>query len=948
MAVEIQSLQKLLCRLLFLVLCSTVSLLAQDTAVPPTLNFHRWGSITIFNGLPSDSVRAIAQTPDGVMWFGTDNGVARFDGRRVQNFSFDDPDSNRIVTLKTDPNGTLWAGTQKGAFVHSGSNFAPVDGTLDTAVACFLFGEQTLAGTGSGAILKINTRDDGHPFAENFNAPSLADAEGKPIIITSLIPDGDRLIVATAGKGMLALQDGRYQPVASGAAPSVVNVAVRGADNNIWFGRDAKRSRSGVYLLKNGSRAEVINAPTAVVLALESDASGLWAGTARNGLFHLNSNGPTDSYTLENTSGGLRSNTLFAVFTDREGVVWAGTNRGVSRYDPQGPLQQTVSDIPNSNFVRTLWASGDGREILAGTNRGLFAYDGPTWKPVAGFANRVVYSIGSTMDDIVVGTSTGVFDSNGKLLLPGDARSIEMFRGDTYVAVYGRGVVNLTSREIIFPSDTATSLQLSTGGLLIGTAGNGLFRYDGSTVQTVATTDALKSGTIWKVYENADHSIWVTGQHGVFTIKDNHVEQAINCEDVRDVFVDGQDVWAATTTRGLLHARKDERLGWIVSEIGFEQGLPSEKAFSIIPMSDHLLVATNRGVVRYYPQKLAPQLIAVRILSQRLHDLGELASTIALDYPQNSILVEVAGQSSRTFPEEFQYSFLLKNAPGEVVDSRFATDPQYAPTNLPPGEYSIEAVAFNRDLLASEPLVIRFSIAKAPFPWTATALAVLLAIAVIGLLFAVIEHRRIKQRNRELAAARFDLANEAERERSRIARDLHDQTLADLRNLIMKSDKGVIDALGFRTEIESVSTEIRRICEDLSPSVLENVGLIAALEFLLASTIENRQFTASENIEENITFPINVQLQIYRIAQEVLTNIKKHSDARTVEMSIEAPTDGQFQLTIRDDGSPFTPNGNGRGRGISNIRSRAGLIGAEVTWKKRRTGGTAFSMTIAK
>ena len=100
-----------------LVLLCCFSAKAQDTEVQPALNFHRWGSVTVFNGLPSDSVRAIAQTQDGVMWFGTDNGVARFDGRRVQTFAFDDPESNRIVTLKTDASGNLWAGTHNGAFV---------------------------------------------------------------------------------------------------------------------------------------------------------------------------------------------------------------------------------------------------------------------------------------------------------------------------------------------------------------------------------------------------------------------------------------------------------------------------------------------------------------------------------------------------------------------------------------------------------------------------------------------------------------------------------------------------------------------------------------------------------------------------------------------------------------------------------------------------------------
>jgi signal transduction histidine kinase len=343
-----------------------------------------------------------------------------------------------------------------------------------------------------------------------------------------------------------------------------------------------------------------------------------------------------------------------------------------------------------------------------------------------------------------------------------------------------------------------------------------------------------------------------------------------------------------------------------------------------------------------------PTLIPIRVLSQRLHDLNEIGSTIALDYPQNSVLVEVAGQSSRTFPEEFQYSFLLKNSKGEIVDQKFSNNSQYNPTELKPGEYTIESVAFDRDLNTSEPLLIKFSIAKAPFPWTATALAVLLTIAVIGLVWAVFEHRRIRQRNRELAAARFDLANEAERERSRIARDLHDQTLADLRMLMMKSDKGELSQPELRSEIETVSTEIRRICEDLSPSVLENVGLVPALEFLLSQTIESHKFSADEGIEERLTFPLNVQLQIYRIAQEVLANIRRHSNASEVEMNVAAP-DGQFNLTISDNGTTFQPDGAmGKGRGIANIRSRANLVGGRVGWKEPTSGGNVFTLRIPR
>src|SRR5215213_295207 len=95
------------------------------TPLPGAQNFHQWGSITVFNGLPSDSVRAISQTPDGVMWFGTDNGLARFDGRRIQNFSLGGSEADRVLALRTSASGELWVGTRHGAFVHSGNKFQP-------------------------------------------------------------------------------------------------------------------------------------------------------------------------------------------------------------------------------------------------------------------------------------------------------------------------------------------------------------------------------------------------------------------------------------------------------------------------------------------------------------------------------------------------------------------------------------------------------------------------------------------------------------------------------------------------------------------------------------------------------------------------------------------------------------------------------------------------------
>jgi signal transduction histidine kinase len=264
------------------------------------------------------------------------------------------------------------------------------------------------------------------------------------------------------------------------------------------------------------------------------------------------------------------------------------------------------------------------------------------------------------------------------------------------------------------------------------------------------------------------------------------------------------------------------------------------------------------------------------------------------------------------------------------------------------------------------------SVARAPFPWTSTALAILLALALMALLWAILERRRIVltsaalvDANLELADARLNLANEAERERRRIARDLHDQTLADLRHLLLMSDQlpangdatdqEQLEPAVLRKEIESISQEVRRICEDLSPSVLQNVGFAAALEFALAHAIQDApadrrfsyEFVCDEALEERVQFPPNVQMQIYRIVQEAVNNICRHAAATNVKMTVAASPDGNFLLQITDDGCHFDHDAQtSTGRGLANMRARASLIGAAISWNKVVTGGTLFSLKL--
>jgi len=217
--------------------------------------------------------------------------------------------------------------------------------------------------------------------------------------------------------------------------------------------------------------------------------------------------------------------------------------------------------------------------------------------------------------------------------------------------------------------------------------------------------------------------------------------------------------------------------------------------------------------------------------------------------------------------------------------------------------------------------------------------------------------------NRELAETRIRLAQETEAERKRISRDLHDQTLADLRHLLVAIDQ--IPPAGpsptspsqLRNDVEMISNEIRHICEDLSPSVLANVGLLPALEWALSDCVSHLpqerkfdyEFIAEAGIEESLSLTPTEQIQIYRILQEAISNASRHAEAAHVRLSIKRRNKADSIIELEDDGKGFDSEigSNKTGYGLANIRSRADIIGAQVSWVRRAPHGCVFTLLKA-
>jgi signal transduction histidine kinase len=195
----------------------------------------------------------------------------------------------------------------------------------------------------------------------------------------------------------------------------------------------------------------------------------------------------------------------------------------------------------------------------------------------------------------------------------------------------------------------------------------------------------------------------------------------------------------------------------------------------------------------------------------------------------------------------------------------------------------------------------------------------------------------------------------AEDERRRIARDLHDQTLADLSNVLrdiqsLKQDNSCRDAVEeLETRLQGTINNLREVMDDLHPQTLDVLGLTAALEAHLASHEKNSSvetnFFASSAAEE-LDLPKTTQLQLYRIVSEAVHNVYKHADATRLELTFDC-TDNELILTVEDNGRGFEARPDSSGRGLHNIQERARIIGALYIWKPSRfSSGTCFELSL--
>ena len=219
--------------------------------------------------------------------------------------------------------------------------------------------------------------------------------------------------------------------------------------------------------------------------------------------------------------------------------------------------------------------------------------------------------------------------------------------------------------------------------------------------------------------------------------------------------------------------------------------------------------------------------------------------------------------------------------------------------------------------------------------------------------------RQVAERTRELTALSTHLQELSEQEKSALARELHDELggllvaarmdLSWLQQRLPTSDPAIESR--FKRIHESLSAGVdlkRRVVEELRPTLLDNMGLFTALRWQFKESCRRTGLTCTESIPDvELEFNPDAAIGVFRVAQEALTNILKHADAKCADLAIEIQAD-TFVLRVADDGRGIPPNRSlpHTSHGLASMRHRIAALGGAWSATSPPNGGTVVTARI--
>jgi signal transduction histidine kinase/ligand-binding sensor domain-containing protein len=951
---------------------------ALTSALEPSTSLANYGrqAWAMENGLPQNTVQALAQTKNGFLWLGTEAGLVRFDGVEFQTY---DRNSNPalpgrdIRCLLATADGALWIGTNAGlARWKDGAvkTYTTKDGLPGDGI-------QALVETVNGAIGVWTEQGPAEHMGEKFEPVKDVDAFFSTAFVTSAenpgrikvqMPNG---IVVSGGRSALNLiggktfvEGGTHLAEGRELPGSRVQSVFADREGTLWIGTNA-----GLVRWVNGKieRFPVTDPlATASILGIIEDREGnLWVGTETSGLDVLRD----QRFRTIDARDGLTSDRVTTIVEDSVGTLWVGTQEdglnALRRDEGTGAWRFTrdftVSNGLASNVILSLAAAPNG-DLWVGTPDGLNRIRGnkvDTYSSADGLPDDFVRSLLIDADgSLWIGTRRGLThwkSAKKGLGGPGSAEGMETYtrasglgsdlvgavvrdtKGDLWVAtlaglsrLHGGTISNFTTADGLSSNVVTALLPRADGTLLIGTQDHGWGVWDGSRF-SMATQNGLEQTSIYAILDDGAGHLWFATGDGIARCDPREIVgsgSTVSCSHWMEFgTADGlQSMETATNSHPSAWRSRDGQL-WFATPKGLVEVDPAHFPVNMLPPP----VALERFQVDDVPQPLGGADSWLRVAAGKVH--------FEFDYAGLSFIA----------PQKVRYRYMLDGFDRGWTDAGTRRAAYY--TNIPPGKYTFRVQAANNDgIWSTTDAALSFDLR--PHFYQTLWFYALLTAALAGTILLLVK-RRLYAAEREFKAVLG--------ERSRIAREIHDtlaqgyvgvsvqlEVLAELLRQRKVEDAG--------KQLDQTRDYVRHGLADARQSIWAlrtpdpNETTLPVKLRRMAEAAGGDGLTARFSLFGAYRqLPAETEREMARVAQEAILNVKKHAGAGGLWVQLKYRPE-EVALEIRDDGrggaleqKAETSAGH---FGLTGMRERAAAIGATLEVSGAPGEGTTIRLSV--
>jgi PAS domain S-box-containing protein len=773
---------------------------------------------TTARGLPQNSALAIVQTPDGYLWVGTENGLARFDGVRFVTFDRRNTPalkSDLIGALLVDQRGNLWIGTHGGGLITlRGGVFENVTGRLGLAndIVSALYedgGGDLWVGTDGGGLSRVHgnrvetyTRKDGladnavfslcgdgkggiwigthsglsHWIGSRFTTWTKKDGLPSDDIRSVYVDRAGTVWIGTNRDGLVRMDGSglRTYTTKNGLSANGVWSIMEDTAGTVWIGTGG----GGVDRLRGGEFSKFTakeGLAGADVWAIFEDREGsLWIGTAGGGLNQLRSGAFTPIGALE----GLSSDVVMSIYQDREGAVWVGTaDAGVDRLKDGKIITYTMRDGLADNQVHSITEDGRGdhwfgtRHGLTRLRNGKFtAYGGNMGAPT----EVIQCTFTDSQGDLWVGSRSGLSHFNGQTfhtyttkdgLSHNSVQSIyqDQRDGTLWIGTSG-GLDHLANNHFLtytkkdgLSNDVVWTIAGDSDGTLwLGTSGGGVTRFRNGAFASVTTAAGLFDDSIFQILDDRLGTLWFSCNRGIFSVAKEQLN-AFAGHKIQHISARSFDV-----SDGM---RSAECNG------GFQ---PAGNRLN----NGVLFFPTMKGIASIQPDHIVTNTVPPSVLVEQTSiDNREFGGTMPFKPPPGKGQLEFQYTAlSFIAPEQIRFKYMLEGFDKDWVEAGGRRVAYY--TNIPPGDYTFKVIARNADGISSSREATVSLVLPKHFYQT-VAFAIFEGLIVLGLIAAAysVRVRQLRANEAKLVALveqRTEALSSSEKKFRQLAENIHE------------------------------------------------------------------------------------------------------------------------------------------------------------------------------